>query len=256
VLSNTEGWDRRIRAAELVGIDPNQTVQVFAASTADTSTTASQVATMIGDATGRKVHRGATRDDVTAYVVRAPERDATALALDLHAAIARAHPSQRVTPDERGPWLGIGTRVHVLEAHRSLTEARRALEFTSSRWHGRRAIAHERLGALELITHLPVGQVMAHPDLRRLDEIASTDSGAVDIDTLEAFCMYGTLRRAADGLHVHHSTVADRLRRIESVMGWNLEDPNDHFKAMLTLILRIRTRSAIAARVAGHDPAG
>ncbi|WP_110208189.1 PucR family transcriptional regulator [Nocardioides daejeonensis] len=251
VLSDAEGWDRRIRAAELTGIDPNQTVQALVASTADTAATAGRIASMIAELTGRKVHRGATRDHLTCFVVRAPEASAGELALDLHELIAAEHPSHRVTPDERGPWIGIGTHVHVLEAPRSHEEARRALEFTSSRWHGRRAIAHEKLGALELITHLPVAQVLAHPDLRRLDEIAATESGAIDIDTLEAFFMYGTLRRAADGLHVHHSTVADRLRRVEAVMGWNLEEPNDHFKAALTLILRIRARSATSARVLG-----
>ncbi|WP_235738575.1 PucR family transcriptional regulator [Nocardioides alcanivorans] len=249
LLSDSEGWDRRIRAAELSGIDPHHSLQVLVASTTDTNSSVTGIAAMIAELTGRKVHRGATRDDLTCFVVRAPEVSAAQLALDLHAQIAEGHPSHQVTPDERGPWIGIGTRVHVLEASRSREEARRALEFTSSRWHGRRAIAHEKLGALELITHLPVAQVLAHPDLRRLDEIAATESGAIDIDTLEAFFMYGTLRRAADGLHVHHSTVADRLRRIEAVMGWSLEDPNDRFKAALTLILRIRARSAISARV-------
>lgn len=50
--------------------------------------------------------------------------------------------------------------------------------------------------------------------------------------------MFGSLRRTAEELHVHHSTVAARLAHIESQLGWDMDDPLDRFSATLVLMIR------------------
>jgi hypothetical protein len=60
----------------------------------------------------------------------------------------------------------------------------------------------------------------------------------LQVETAEAFCVFGSLRRTAEELHLHHSTVAARLARIEAELGWDLDDPLDRFSATLVLMVR------------------
>ena len=46
-----------------------------------------------------------------------------------------------------------------------------------------------------------------------------------DLETLDAYCATGSLRRAADLLHLHHSSVARRLEQIGKTLGIELTEP-------------------------------
>ncbi|NKZ80391.1 PucR family transcriptional regulator, partial [Rhodococcus hoagii] len=74
------------------------------------------------------------------------------------------------------------------------------------------------------------------------------------VATLEAFCVFGSLRRTAAELHVHHSTVAARLAHLEEEMGWNLEDSMDRFTA--TLVLMIRRMALSSTELAASEVFG
>jgi len=56
-----------------------------------------------------------------------------------------------------------------------------------------------------------------------------------DLETLEAYCATGSLRRAADLLHLHHSSVARRLEQIGKTLGVELTEPAGGTRARLAL---------------------
>lgn len=72
---------------------------------------------------------------------------------------------------------------------------------------------------------------------------------------LEAFCRTGSLRKAAALLHLHHSSVADRLARVEDELGWRLDEPGDRFRARFALLAR-RLASAVTTNAdrVGNPP--
>ncbi|MGV9837792.1 PucR family transcriptional regulator [Nocardia niigatensis] len=173
----------------------------------------------------------------------------------LNAAVAEAFPASQAGTG--GPWIGVGERLPAFAAATSWEQARRAMRFASSTWHGRRVIAFERLGALELLADLPVQRLLGTSDAMRINEFATTEAGALAVDTLEAFCVFGTLRRTATELHLHHSTVASRIAQVEAVMGWDVDEALDRFTA--TLVLTVRRMALSSAQMAGRlpsDPTG
>ncbi|MFE3753038.1 helix-turn-helix domain-containing protein [Nocardia tengchongensis] len=169
----------------------------------------------------------------------------------LNAAVVQAFPASQA--GAVGPWIGVGERLPAYAAAASWEQARRALRFASSTWHGRRVIAFERLGALELLADLPVQRLLGTADVMRISEFAATEAGALAVDTLEAFCVFGTLRRTATELHLHHSTVAARIAQVEAVMGWDVDDALDRFTA--TLVLFVRRMALSSAQLSGPLPA-
>lgn len=89
-----------------------------------------------------------------------------------------------------------------------------------------------------LPAELPPEATRGSHALARINEIAATPAGLLQVETAEAFCVFGLLRRTAEELHVHHSTVAARLARIETQLGWDMDDPVDRFSATLVLMIR------------------
>ena len=56
-----------------------------------------------------------------------------------------------------------------------------------------------------------------------------------DLETLDAYCATGSLRRATDLLHLHHSSVARRLEQIGTALGIELSEPTGLTRARLAL---------------------
>lgn len=110
------------------------------------------------------------------------------------------------------------------------------------------------LSSLELLADLPLDRVPKNPDVARINAIAATPTGALEVSAAEAFCVFGSLRRTAAELHVHHSTVAARLARMEFQMGWSFDDPMDRF--MATLVLMVRRIALSTAQLSGAEVEG
>ncbi|MBM4509953.1 PucR family transcriptional regulator [Rhodococcus hoagii] len=230
VLSDKERREDRVRAVGLLGLDPTRDIRVLAVSSNTSTVAVEQISRICAGRLVRSVDVG----NLTAVLLQ-DGADSRTLADDLHAAMADAYPTSGV---DRGPWVGIGERLSVYAAPTSWKQARRALRFASSTGYGRRAVAYSRLGSLELLVELPLERLLNDRDVARINAIAASASGAQDVATLEAFCVFGSLRRTAAELHVHHSTVAARLAHLEAEMGWNLEDSMDRFTATLVLMMR------------------
>ncbi|MGX1811973.1 PucR family transcriptional regulator [Nocardia sp. NPDC055321] len=289
VLSEKERREDRVRAMRLLGLDPARFTRVLAVAGPGAavavriigehvpvlrqatigSTTAILVQDFgISDGTvdlGNHGHdaggtNGAVRSgrgtDVAESSTAGPGRLSMVdrgLSDTLNAAVVQAFPASRTGAE--GPWIGVGERLPAYAAATSWEQARRALRFASSTWHGRRVIAFERLGALELLADLPVQRLLGVADVTRVNEFAATEAGALAVDTLEAFCVFGTLRRTATELHLHHSTVAARIAQVEAVMGWDVDDALDRFTATLALFVRRMALSSTQLS-APPDPTG
>ncbi|MER7077245.1 PucR C-terminal helix-turn-helix domain-containing protein [Saccharopolyspora kobensis] len=240
VLSDKERREDRVRAVGLLGLDTSREVRALAVSAASSKAALDLVAR---SCPGRLVH-SVEVGNLTAVLLQ-DDSDDGELAEGLHAAIVAEHPmALSGTGGLRGPWVGIGGRMSVYAAPASWKQARRALRFASSTRYGRRAVSYGALGSLELLAELPLKRLLNDPDAARINAIATSPGGEQEVATLEAYCVFGSLRRTAEEMHVHHSTVAARLAHLEAEMGWDLADPMDRFKATLVLMVRRVTLSS------------
>jgi hypothetical protein len=102
-----------------------------------------------------------------------------------------------------GTRAGVGADPHPA---RAWTEARTALRFTTSRTP---VVHHPDLGALALLAQVPTESLRANADVAAVAELSPED-----LESLDAYCATGSLRKAADLLHLHHSSVSRRLEQI------------------------------------------
>jgi hypothetical protein len=111
----------------------------------------------------------------------------------------------------------------------SWRQARTALRFTSAR---QPVVHHNELGALALLAHIPQDAARDNADVAAIARLAGNPD---DLETLDAYCSAGSVRRAADLLHRHHSSIARRLDHIGQTLGIDLTDPTGSVRARLAL---------------------
>ncbi|WP_344958733.1 helix-turn-helix domain-containing protein [Actinomadura miaoliensis] len=112
---------------------------------------------------------------------------------------------------------------------RSWQQARTALRFATPR---QPVVHYDDLGALALLAEIPPDTARANTDVAAITRMADTPE---DLETLDAYCVTGSLRQAADVLHLHHSSVARRLEQIGKTLGIDLTDPTGLARARLAL---------------------
>ncbi|MGW6915097.1 helix-turn-helix domain-containing protein [Kitasatospora sp. NPDC054939] len=112
---------------------------------------------------------------------------------------------------------------------RSWQQARTALRFTTG---GRPVVRFDGLGSLALLARVPADGLRENADVAAIARIAA---GPDELETLEAYCATGSLRRAADLLHLHHSSVSRRLDQIARTLGFELTEPIGLVRATLAL---------------------
>lgn len=113
---------------------------------------------------------------------------------------------------------------------RSWWEARTALRFSTPR---QPVVHYAGLGALALLAQVPEGAARENADVTAIARLAESPE---DLETLDAYCAAGSLRRAADLLHLHHSSVSRRLDQIGKTLGIELTEPTGLIRARLALI--------------------
>ncbi|MEW2486629.1 helix-turn-helix domain-containing protein [Streptomyces sp. NPDC048411] len=112
---------------------------------------------------------------------------------------------------------------------RSWRQARTALRFTTPR---EPVIRYTDLGALALLAEIPQDTSRGNADVAAIARIADNPE---DLETLDTYCATGSLRRAADLLHLHHSSIARRLEQITKTLGIDLTEPTGLTRARLAL---------------------
>lgn len=130
---------------------------------------------------------------------------------------------------------GVGGAAPALTARTSWQQARNALRFAVAEPPQEAIVDHDELGPVALLAEIPLPQLRDQPDVRALVALAEQPGGRAVIEALAAFCRTGSLRQAAAGMYLHHSSVAARLVRAERALGRGLSDPQDRFAAQLAL---------------------
>lgn len=199
-LSAETGEAERARALRLLGFDPATPLQALAIALPGQEP-ASGLRAM-----GHHV-RAATIGDTAAVLV------ATALEVGL----------------PEGARVGIGPELPGARAAESWAGARTALRFTGPhdlvmRWSD--------LGALALFADLPEQAIAGLPDVRAMSRL-----GEEALLAVRALCLAGSVRGAAQAVHLHHSSLAARIARAESVLGFSLGDQPGRMRAHLALAL-------------------
>ncbi|MGW1674313.1 helix-turn-helix domain-containing protein [Streptomyces sp. NPDC002324] len=135
--------------------------------------------------------------------------------------------------------VGVGPAVSVQELPESWAGARTALRFTAegtAQDPGERVVHADDLGALALLAQLVAPGAEPPPDVRDLER-AAADSPWM-LATLHAVATTASLRAAATGVNVHHSTLQDRLTHAEALLGWPVRTPRGRLRLHLALTLR------------------
>ncbi|MET8452183.1 helix-turn-helix domain-containing protein [Streptomyces sp. NPDC005209] len=112
---------------------------------------------------------------------------------------------------------------------RSWPQARTALRFTTPR---EPVVRYGDLGAPALLAEVPQDIPRDNADVIAIARIADSPE---DMETLDTYCVTGSLRRAADLLHLHHSSVARRLEQIAKTLDFELTEPTGLTRARLAL---------------------
>lgn len=112
---------------------------------------------------------------------------------------------------------------------RSWQQARTALRFTTAR---QPVVHHHDLGVLALLALVPHDAARDNADVAAIARLAG---GSGDLETLDVYCATGSVRRAAEVLHLHHSSVGRRLEQIGKVLGIELTAPTGQLRASLAL---------------------
>lgn len=198
VISADSDEAARARALRLLGFAANTPVRAAAVRTR------SPLDQVAGQICPTRLVKAASLGDVG--VILATTIDAALFPADVQAGIGAAD-----SPDD------------------SWRQARVALRFTTKR---EPIISYDGLGARALLAELDPAVVRASPDVAAIGRIASN---ADDLATLDAYCSTGSLRRAANLLHLHHTSVARRLEQISKTLAIDLTDPTGLLRANLAL---------------------
>ncbi|MFG1702186.1 helix-turn-helix domain-containing protein [Nonomuraea sp. M3C6] len=157
-----------------------------------------------------------------------------------------------VTTTLSGPELpesarvGIGPELPGARAAESWAGARTALRFTGP--HDR-VMRWSDLGALALYAELPEPAVAGLADVQAMARLGDEALVAV-----RALCLAGSVRGAATAVHLHHSSMAARVARAESALGFSLADPAGRLRAHLALALVRLTANAGTAGTRTEPP--
>ncbi|MDT7697056.1 MAG: hypothetical protein QOI75_6423 [Pseudonocardiales bacterium] len=234
VLAEREAREDRARAVHLLGLAAGLPVRVLAVRPAPGRDPIAEAVALVSPARGPRTVRVAAIGEVAAVLLQ-PPAGADALPPVLRAALAG---------QDNSSVAALGGAAPPLDARRSWHQAQLALRFAVPGTTDTAFIEHDALGTLALLAELPAQRLRTEPDVLALDALASTRAGALEVAALEAFCRTGSLRQAAAELHLHHSSVAARLARVEQAVGWRLDTPGDRFRARLAVVARLLAGSA------------
>ena len=102
------------------------------------------------------------------------------------------------------------------------------------------------LGVLHLLAEIPTDDLARYKDVVRVAELEATGAPVSDLDLLERYLATMSLRQTAQQVHLHHTTVQYRLKRIEQVLGIELQDPAARLRTQIAILLYRIERAAAA----------
>jgi hypothetical protein len=237
VLSEREAVEDRARALRLLGMAPDLPLRVAVAAAGDSDPGVGAVS-LLGRSALPGTVRVAAVGPLGVALIQRRQDAASPVAELLEVVCGSDAPAGGAREPGRGVRIGVGEAVPPLEAGVSWAQARSALRFAVAGDPAEAVVGHDALGPVALLADIPVDRLRARPEVRALADLAAREGGELSIAALAAFCRTGSLRQAAAGLHLHHSSVAARLAHVEDALGWRLRDPQDRFRAQLALYAR------------------
>jgi hypothetical protein len=147
-------------------------------------------------------------------------------------------------PGNAAARAGVGPAAAPLDLPWTVEQARAAARFTAEGTAtdpGPRVVHAEDLGGLLLLAQAVDGHPESIPDLLAIEKAATAAPWV--LPTLDVVAGSASLRAAAAALHVHHSTLQDRLGQAERLLGWSLRDVPGVVRLNIALVLRRLYRS-------------
>jgi hypothetical protein len=209
------------------------------------------------DRTRSRTRRSPRRDDELLEVLldaTAPDRDRTraaqilGLSLDGRVRVVASVDGRldvETVPETAGApagttaRAGVGPAVAPLDLPWTVEQARAAARFTAEGTAtdpGPRVVHAEDLGGLLLLARAVDGHPESVPDLLAVEKAAATAPWV--LPTLDVVAGAASLRAAATALHVHHSTLQERLGQAERLLGWSLREVSGIVRLNVALMLR------------------
>lgn len=148
-----------------------------------------------------------------------------------------------------GGWqLAVGvSRAHqVVDLPAALLEARRVVALSTGAGGVERA---DDIGALLLLASVPVETLRSDEDVRRAEKLLEPDRHP-ELMMLETYCLTGSLRKTAEQLYLHHSSVDYHIKRLEQELGFEVSSRAGQLRALLT----VRLARLVHAGLAGGPP--
>jgi hypothetical protein len=137
------------------------------------------------------------------------------------------------------PDLRAGTAIaaELAQLPVSLERARVALRLTDrADGPGPSLVAYDDLGALATLAERTTPrEAGATTDVLRLELVLVTHLWV--IDTLQAVLDQASLRQASTGLHIHHSTLQERLSWLSAQLGYAVMKPGGQQRAAVAVLL-------------------
>ena len=220
--SGTEDQDRA-RALRLMGLSPARDVRAIAVSVGS-GELGSMVQAIVTAATASGGTARATLLGMTGAVIAQTQCD---LSDSLSALPHDAAPGVRI---------GLGRSLPAARAAESWATAKIAARFATAWRHKSSVVDFDDLGSLAMLAGIPREVALADRDVQAIAALARTESGEQDIEVLLAVTWQGSARQAAGELHMHHSSITNRLRHVEAALGVSVEEPSGRLRAQIAAI--------------------
>lgn len=133
-----------------------------------------------------------------------------------------------------GTLVGVGAPGDVDHLAAGWAVARSAVAFADA---DRSVVSVPDLGALALLAELPHDLVDTSPDVMAVEAVASGPTGGEDVRILRTYCESSSLRETAAAVHLHHSSVDYRLKKLQVALGFPLDTTTARLRALMALQL-------------------
>jgi hypothetical protein len=142
--------------------------------------------------------------------------------------------------------IGAGTAGEPGSLHASWRQAAQALLLRPVMAAVSPVTHFDDLGVLHLLAEIPTDDLASYRDVVRVAALEATGAPVSDLDLLERYLATMSLRQTAQQVLLHHTTVQYRLKRIEQVLGVDLQDPAARLRTQIAILLYRIERAAAA----------
>lgn len=148
---------------------------------------------------------------------------------------------ERVARDVDGQgWsihIGASERSRADELTLAIAQARQALLLGTLLGGTSGVTESADLGILRLLASIPSEQARRDEDFKRIEALDGSSAGVTDLELLATYCDTGSLRKTAERLFLHHTSVHYRVKRLERVLGFDLSSSRGRMRALLAVRL-------------------